>query len=83
MLLQAKQDEPLAHLKPYLHIIDKSPVFPVILDAKKNVLSLPPIINSEKTKITLNTRNVFIEVTATDATKVFSLRLRSLDAVAG
>jgi phenylalanyl-tRNA synthetase beta chain len=36
----------------------------------KNVLSLPPIINSEKTKITLNTRNVFIEVTATDATKV-------------
>lgn len=27
---------------------------------------MPPIINSEATKITLNTKDVFIEVTATD-----------------
>lgn len=33
------------------------------------VLSLPPIINGEHSKITLNTRNVLIEVTATDYTK--------------
>jgi hypothetical protein len=33
------------------------------------VLSLPPIINSEHSKITLKTKNVFIEVTAIDATK--------------
>jgi phenylalanyl-tRNA synthetase beta subunit len=31
---------------------------------------MPPIINSEHTKITLNTRNVFIDVTATDETKL-------------
>ena len=31
---------------------------------------MPPIINSEHSKITLNTRNVFIDVTATDATKL-------------
>jgi phenylalanyl-tRNA synthetase beta chain len=31
---------------------------------------MPPIINSEHSKITLNTRNVFIDVTATDETKL-------------
>ena len=30
------------------------------------MLSLPPIINSEGTKISVNTTNVFIEITATD-----------------
>ena len=33
------------------------------------MLSLPPIINSEATKITLDTKNVFIEVTGTDIVK--------------
>jgi phenylalanyl-tRNA synthetase beta chain len=33
------------------------------------LLSLPPIINSEHSKITTNTKNVFIEATATDLTK--------------
>ena len=31
---------------------------------------MPPIINSEHSKITLNTRNVFIDVTSTDQTKL-------------
>jgi len=31
---------------------------------------MPPIINSEHSKITLNTKNVFIECTATDQTKL-------------
>lgn len=31
---------------------------------------MPPIINSNHSKITLNTRNVFIDVTATDETKL-------------
>ena len=31
---------------------------------------MPPIINSEHSKITLNTRNVFIDCTATDQTKL-------------
>jgi phenylalanyl-tRNA synthetase beta chain len=34
------------------------------------VLSLPPIINSEATKITLNTKNVFVEITGTDLQKI-------------
>ncbi|CAM0140634.1 phenylalanine--tRNA ligase subunit beta [Umbelopsis sp. WA50703] len=57
------------HLGKFLHIIRDSPVYPVIYDSSKTVCSLPPIINSEHSKITLNTRNVFIEITATDEHK--------------
>jgi phenylalanyl-tRNA synthetase beta chain len=57
------------HLKPYVPIIKDSPLYPVILDSQERVLSLPPIINGTHSKITLNTKNVFIECTATDLTK--------------
>ena len=46
------------HLKPYLAITDGSPVHPVIYDSNRTVLSLPPIINGEHSKITLWTKNV-------------------------
>ncbi|KXX76646.1 Phenylalanine--tRNA ligase beta subunit [Madurella mycetomatis] len=58
------------HLSRYLHILQGKPVYPVILDADRNVCSLPPIINSERSKITLETRNIFIDMTATDQTKL-------------
>ncbi|XP_028586893.2 phenylalanine--tRNA ligase beta subunit [Podarcis muralis] len=58
-----------SHLKHYLHIIENEPLYPVIYDSNGVVLSMPPIINGDHTKISLNTRNVFIECTATDLTK--------------
>lgn len=58
------------HLGRYLHIIRDSPVYPVIYDSNRTVLSLPPIINGDHSKITLNTKNVLIEITALDKTKV-------------
>lgn len=56
-------------MKQYLPIIRDSPVYPVIYDSNGVVLSMPPIINGDHSKITLNTKNVFIECTATDLTK--------------
>lgn len=58
------------HLGRYLHIIRDSPVYPVIYDANRTVLSLPPIINGDHSKINLETKNVLIEITALDKTKV-------------
>lgn len=58
-----------AQLKTYLPIIRDSPVYPVIYDANGVVLSLPPIINGDHSKISVNTKNIFIECTATDLTK--------------
>ncbi|KAI5950891.1 FRS1 [Candida jiufengensis] len=57
------------NLGKYLHIIRDSPVYPVMLDSKRTVASLPPIINSNHSKITLDTKNVWIDVTGTDKTK--------------
>nr|POE88133.1 phenylalanine--trna ligase beta subunit [Quercus suber] len=58
------------HLSRYLHIIRDSPVYPIIYDKNRTVLSMPPIINSNHSKITLDTTNVFIDITATDKTKL-------------
>ena len=58
------------HLSRYLHIIRDSPVYPIIYDANRQVLSMPPIINSNHSKITLDTTNVFIDITAVDKTKL-------------
>jgi len=58
------------HLSRYLHIIRDSPVYPIIYDSNRQVLSMPPIINSNHSKITLDTKNVFIDITATDKTKL-------------
>ena len=56
-------------IKKFLPLIRDSPLFPVILDAKGTVMSVPPLINSDHSKITLGTRNVFIDITATDLEK--------------
>jgi phenylalanyl-tRNA synthetase beta subunit len=58
------------HLGKFLHIIRDSPVYPVIYDSQRRVLSLPPIINGDLSKISVNTTDVFIECTATDQTKL-------------
>ncbi|KAJ2006339.1 phenylalanine--tRNA ligase subunit beta, partial [Coemansia thaxteri] len=59
-----------SQIKKYLDLIRNSPVYPVVYDANRTVMSLPPLINSEHSKITLDTRNIFIEITALDLTKV-------------
>ena len=64
-----REDTTVKHLKPYADLIFHSPLYPVITDASGVVLSVPPVINSRHSRITLGTRNVLIEVTATDATK--------------
>ncbi|RKF73182.1 Phenylalanine--tRNA ligase beta subunit [Golovinomyces cichoracearum] len=67
LMLLYKTDK---HLAKYLPIIQDSPVYPVIYDSNRIVCSLPPIINGDRSKITLDTKNVFIEITGTDRTKL-------------
>ena len=66
-LFDSLRKDPDMKLEPYLHIIEDKPRWPIFYDENDQVLSLPPIINSEGTKISVNTTNVFIEITATDA----------------
>ncbi|KAG9510108.1 Phenylalanine--tRNA ligase beta subunit, partial [Fragariocoptes setiger] len=58
-----------SHLKQYLHLIRDKPRYPVIYDKNNVVLSMPPIINGNVSKLTLDTKNILIEITATDRAK--------------
>lgn len=64
-----EKDPACKHLKPYVPIIKDSALYPVVLDGNDVVMSLPPIINGAHSKISVETKNVFVECTATDLTK--------------
>jgi phenylalanyl-tRNA synthetase beta chain len=52
--------------KQYGHILSAFERYPLIVDSAGIVLSFPPIINSQATKVNEGCRNLFVEVTATD-----------------
>ncbi|MEX0932871.1 MAG: phenylalanine--tRNA ligase subunit beta [Candidatus Pacearchaeota archaeon] len=54
--------------KEYAHLLKGMDKFPLFVDAENNVLSMPPIINSEFAgKITEKTKDVFVECSGFDA----------------
>ncbi len=63
--LQILQRHPTG--RDYAHLLAGKSKFPIFVDAKDNVLSMPPIINSQLTgKIDEKTKNVFIECSGSD-----------------
>ena len=50
----------------YAHLLEAFDLYPLIVDKNENVLSMPPIINGELTKLTDDTINILIDVTGTD-----------------
>ncbi|MEM0016942.1 MAG: phenylalanine--tRNA ligase subunit beta [Candidatus Korarchaeum sp.] len=53
--------------KMYAHLVENPEgLVPLIMDSREEVLSMPPIINSELTRLTPGVRDVFIDVTGTD-----------------
>lgn len=63
--LQILQKHPTG--KEYSHLLAGKSKFPVFIDANNQVLSMPPIINSQLTgKVTEETKDVFIECSGFD-----------------
>lgn len=56
-------------MKGYVDIIKNYDEVPLVMDSWNKILSLPPLINSDYSKISLDTKNIFIEITATDKHK--------------
>ncbi|MBZ9571249.1 phenylalanine--tRNA ligase subunit beta [Methanobrevibacter sp. TMH8] len=50
----------------YAKLISEFDKYPLILDKDDNILSMPPIINGELTKLTEDTKNILVDVTGTD-----------------
>jgi phenylalanyl-tRNA synthetase beta chain len=51
--------------KKYASLLDNAGKYPVITDRNNEVLSFPPIINGDLTRVTENTRRLFIDITGT------------------
>ena len=63
--LQILQRHPTG--REYAHLLAGKPKFPIFIDSNKNILSMPPIINSQLTgKVTTSTRDVFVECSGFD-----------------
>lgn len=58
--------------RDYAHIVADKPVMPLIEDANGQVLSFPPIINGELTRVTEQTKNLLLDVTGTDLRAVLT-----------
>jgi phenylalanyl-tRNA synthetase beta chain len=52
--------------RAYGAALDGGDLYPVITDSKGAVLSFPPIINGDATRVTTRTRRMFVDVTSTD-----------------
>ncbi|HJU33965.1 MAG TPA: phenylalanine--tRNA ligase subunit beta [Nitrososphaera sp.] len=71
--LNESSEFPIKHIledleigKQYSHILSKFNRYPIIVDSNDTVLSLPPIVNGQATKVSDRCRNLFVEVTGTD-----------------
>ncbi|MGB9177316.1 MAG: phenylalanine--tRNA ligase subunit beta [Methanoregula sp.] len=52
--------------RDYAKIVRDFPLFPLIIDSHDHVLSFPPIINGERTRVTIDTKNILLDTTGTD-----------------
>jgi len=53
--------------RDYAHVLQGVSKYPILIDSKGNVLSFPPIINGELTRVTEHSSSIFVELTGTDA----------------
>jgi phenylalanyl-tRNA synthetase beta chain len=57
--------------KKYSYILNKYNKYPILIDSNNNIISFPPIINSNKIgRLDINTKNIFIDVSGTDLEKI-------------
>ncbi len=50
----------------YRHLMEGAAEYPIIFDRNEKILSFPPIINGELTRVDSQTKNLFIDVTGLD-----------------
>ncbi|KAJ8386882.1 hypothetical protein AAFF_G00165830 [Aldrovandia affinis] len=59
-----KKRQNVSGLHKYLQLLDGKENYPCVVDAQDNVISFPPITNSDKTKMRKSTAELFVEVTS-------------------
>lgn len=59
--------------REYAHLLIDKPLYPILITSNGTVLSMPPIINSDYTKVEISTRNIFIDITGPDINTLIKL----------
>ncbi|XP_042557920.1 leucine-rich repeat-containing protein 47 [Dipodomys spectabilis] len=65
-----RKRQTVSGLHRYLHLLDGKENYPCLVDADGDVISFPPITNSEKTKIKKTTNDLFLEVTSATSLQI-------------
>ncbi|XP_003891062.1 leucine-rich repeat-containing protein 47 isoform X2 [Papio anubis] len=65
-----KKRQSVSGLHRYLHLLDGNENYPCLVDADGDVISFPPITNSEKTKVKKTTSDLFLEVTSATSLQI-------------
>ncbi|XP_031838607.1 leucine-rich repeat-containing protein 47 [Nomia melanderi] len=63
-LRKEKKRNVYSGIHKYLYLLEGKPLFPCLLDASEQVISFPPITNSDITKMSVNTETILVEVTS-------------------
>ncbi|XP_018572838.1 leucine-rich repeat-containing protein 47-like [Anoplophora glabripennis] len=63
-LRKEKKRNTYSGIHKYLYLIEGKPLYPCLLNEKNEVISFPPITNSDISKIEVGTTKIFVEVTS-------------------
>ncbi|EZA49348.1 hypothetical protein DMN91_001420 [Ooceraea biroi] len=63
-LRKEKKRNVYSGIHKYLYLLEGKPLFPCLLDHSQQVISLPPLTNSDVTKMSPATQTMFVEVTS-------------------
>lgn len=63
-LRKEKKRNVYSGIHKYLYLLEGKSLYPCLLDASNQVISFPPITNSDITKMSPNTKAMFVEVTS-------------------
>ncbi|KZC10612.1 Leucine-rich repeat-containing protein 47 [Dufourea novaeangliae] len=69
-LRKEKKRNVYSGIHKYLYLLEGKPLFPCLLDASEQVISFPPITNSDVTKMSVNTETILVEVTSATSYQV-------------
>jgi len=61
---KAKKRNQLSGLNKYLTLLTDQQYFPCLADSERFVISLPPLTNAERTKMSAQTQDILIEITS-------------------
>ncbi|XP_029163093.1 leucine-rich repeat-containing protein 47-like isoform X2 [Nylanderia fulva] len=65
-----KKNESYSKRYEYLYLLKSKSLYPCLIDDSKDIISFPPIVSSNITKVSPSTETVFVEVTSTVSNEI-------------